>query len=241
MTDVPVTLTPQERATSEQADRKRARLRLRLLLFSLPVVIIVLLIAAKLLSLSSIAQIAITQYDRGNFVGSAETSEGQLETNWLEPWIPFFNRGVATAADEEYIPAIEDFEKALALAPDDRRCEVALNLSLGWEKLADGYAAAGYFTGAALLYETAVDVLADAGEGCTEEQLEEALGRLQQKYEAIQDLIELTQPEAGEPTTPEEREQQLQEQQDDAAQDKSNDDARDRSEDGPPGFSVKPW
>ena len=228
-------------ARTPDPERARRRRRRILLLASIPVVIFALLVAGKLISVTVINQSALAQYARGDFEDSADQWSGMLEFNLVETWIPFFNRGVATAADEEYIPAIEDFEKALALAPDDRRCEVALNLSLGWEKLADGYAAAGYFTGAALLYETAVDVLADAGEGCTEEQLEEALGRLQQKYEAIQDLIDLTQPEAGEPTTPEEREQQLQEQQDDAAQDKSNDDARDRSEDGPPGFSVKPW
>ncbi len=61
--------------------------------------------------------------------------------------------------------ALEYFEKALEMAPEAHRCEVIVNLSLSWERLADGYVAAGLFDGATLLYQTSLDVL--QGENCT--------------------------------------------------------------------------
>lgn len=226
----------------------RRRLRLRLTLISLPVALAILVAAGWLLSLSVSAGSGISLYERGSYTVSAQTFEDLLEPALVERWIPYFDRGTALAADEEYVSAIDDFERALPLVPADRKCEVLVNLSLGWERLADGYAEAGYFAGAALLYQNAADVL--SGESCTPpdqpvdgrdvgETLEEARARVEAKLGASEGFS--SQQDATTPATPEEKLDQLQDQGEGAAEEKTQDDARERAESGPGGFTDKPW
>lgn len=144
-----------------------ARTRRRMLLFSLPVVLLALFIAWKLISMPVLAGRAIDAYDRDQFEQSAESSDALMFLNVVEDWIPYFNRGTAYAAGESYSQATDDLAKALERAPEDRRCDVRVNLALAWELQGDAYFAAGYFAGAASLYETAKAVLdAGADEGC---------------------------------------------------------------------------
>jgi tetratricopeptide (TPR) repeat protein len=231
-----------------EGNRRRKRVRRNLLLFSLPVVAGVLVIAGWLVNLSGTTAVGLTQYQRGNYVTSADTFGGLLAINVVEKWIPYFNRGGALAADQDYIPAIDDFERALQFAPAEHRCEVIVNLSLAWERLADGYAQSGLYSGAMQLYQTSLDVL--QGEDCTPpdepvqgrdpgEELEIAEGRVQAKLDASEYLNE--QGDTGEPSTPEERQQQLEEQGDDAAQQQAEDDALDRGEDSQGPVTDKPW
>jgi tetratricopeptide (TPR) repeat protein len=233
---------------SIENNRIRLRLRRRLLLFGLPVVLIITIVAGWILSRPLIAAEALTDYGRGGYTSSAETFGSLLEPNILEPWIPYFDRGVALAAGEDYVPAIDDFERALELAPASHECEVVVNLALGWEKLADGYAGAGLFAGAKLLYQTGLDVL--AAHDCTPpeqpvngrdpgQELEDAQARLEEKLDASEYLEELN-GGSGE-ATPEEQQEQLEQQGQDAAEDKAEDDARDRGEGGGGGFTDKPW
>ena len=231
-----------------EGNRTRARLRRNLLLFSLPVVLAFLVVSGWLFSLSGTASSGLIEYQRGTYVSSADTFGDLLDHNYVEKWIPFFDRGAALAADEDYIPAIDDFERALEFAPAARRCEVIVNLSLAWERLADGYAQSGLYSGAEQLYQTSLDVL--EGEDCTPpeqpvegrdpgEELDEAEARVQAKLDASNYLNE--QGDSGEPTTPEERQQQLEEQGDDAAEQKAEDDARDRAEENQGDITDKPW
>lgn len=147
------------------------RTRRRMLLFSLPVVLLALFVAWKLLSMSVLAGRAIDAYDRGRFDLSVEKSDALMFLNVAEDWIPYFDRGTAHAAGEAYSQGTDDLAKALERAPEDRRCDVRVNLALAWELQGDAYFGAGYFAGAAKLYETAKAVL-DAGavEGCFEQQ-----------------------------------------------------------------------
>lgn len=148
-----------------------ARTRRRMLLFSLPVVLLALFVAWKLLSMSLFAGRAIDAYDRGQFERSAEISDTLMFLNVAEDWIPYFNRGTAHAAGEAYSQATDDLAKALERAPEAWRCDVRVNLALAWELQGDAYFDAGYFAGAAKLYETAKAVLdAGADEGCFEQQ-----------------------------------------------------------------------
>ena len=148
-----------------------ARTRRRMLLFSLPVVLLALFIAWKLISMPVLAGRAIDAYDREQFEQSAESSDALMFLNVVEDWIPYFNRGTAFAAGESYSQATDDLAKALERAPEDRRCDVRVNLALAWELQGDAYFAAGYFAGAASLYETAKAVIdAGAEEGCFEQQ-----------------------------------------------------------------------
>lgn len=239
---------PPRRPGTVEGNRRRTRLRRNLLLFSLPVVAGVLVVAGWLINLSGTASAGLAEYQRGSYVVSSETFGGLLNHNYVEKWIPYFDRGGALAADQDYIPAIDDFERALEFAPAAHRCEVIVNLSLSWERLADGYAQSGLYSGAAQLYQTSLDVL--QGEDCTPpdepvqgrdpgEELDIAEGRVQAKLDASEFLYE--QGDTGEPSTPEQRQQELQEQGDDAAQQQAEDDARDRGEESPGPVTDKPW
>lgn len=234
-------------APSVEGNRRRRTLRLWLLLLSIPVVIAAFALALKLFTLAPLAGIAISAYERGDYVGSEEPSTSLLENNLFEPWIPYFNRGAALAGQQDYIAAIRDFETALPLAPDARKCEVVLNLSLAWERLADTYAQAGYFSGALLLYEAAAGVLAEEGEHCRppeapdgmESQLDEAVDRLQQKMDAAEVARDAYgRDSASNGTDPL---QELEERGDDAARQKAEDDAREGQGGQPWNTTDKPW
>ena len=223
--------------------------RRRLLMFwiSLPLVFFVLVAAVKLLTLAPTAQSAIDAYDSGRYTSSGEISGSLLEFNIVEPYLPYFNRGDAFAADQYYGQATDDFEKALELAPEDRKCDVRLNLALTWERFGDIYVANGFYQGAVLLYEASQAVLDAAGPECDppekQQQLNNSQQRVQQKIEATENLRDAQQPEQGdgEPNSQDQQLQDLQDQQRQADQEKADEQSQDRG-DGGGGFSVeKPW
>jgi tetratricopeptide (TPR) repeat protein len=230
-------------------DPERARRRRRgiLLIASIPIVIFVVLVAGKLLSLSIVNGTAMAQYDRGDYDASEQTSSSLLELNLVETWIPYFNRADAKAADEDYTSAIDDFEKALDLAPDDKRCMVAVNLAHSWETLGDIYEQGGYHQGAVQLYQAAEDVLASMGDSCEPpddaadqfEQEQSDIAGKKAQAEANQQADEQEQP-GGE--TPDDKLDDLGDKQQQSDQDKANGDSRDRSDDdGGSGYVEKPW
>lgn len=223
--------------------------RRRILMFwiSLPVVLVVLVAAVKLLSLAPTAQLAIDAYDTGRYVTSQELSGSLLEANIVEPYLPYFNRGDAFAADQYYGPATDDFEKALELAPDDRKCDVRLNLALTWERFGDIYLANGFYQGAVLLYTASQAVLDAAGSECDppEKQrlLDDATERVRQKIEQAENLRDAQQPD-GADGQQDDRQQQLKElrdQQGQADQEKADEQAQDRGETGGGSSIDKPW
>jgi tetratricopeptide (TPR) repeat protein len=251
MTDTREAEALEGRSTAEETiahNRTRLRLRRRLLLWGLPVVLILAIIAGWLVSLPVRAADSLTEYNRGDYTASAEGFGELLEPNIVEKWLPYYDRGSALAEGQDYIPAIDDLEKALAMVPEDRECVVVVNLSLSWERLADGYAQSGLFEGAQLLYQTAADVLEE--HNCTPpedpvdgrepgQEIEDAKTRLEQKLEAMQYLED--QSGTDSPTTPEEQLEELDQQEQDAAEEKAEDDARDRGQQGTGGRSDKPW
>ncbi|GGK87745.1 hypothetical protein GCM10007382_04580 [Salinibacterium xinjiangense] len=222
--------------------------RRRLLMFwiSLPLVLFVLVAAVKLLTLAPTAQSAIDAYDSGLYTSSGEISGSLLDINIVEPYLPYFNRGDAFAADQYYGPATDDFEKALELAPEDRKCDVRLNLALTWERFGDIYVANGFYQGAVLLYEASQAVLDAAGPECDppekKQQLDDSKQRVQQKIDAAKNLRDAQQPDRGdgEPNSQDQQLQDLQDQQGQADQEKADEQSQDRGGGG--GFSVeKPW
>jgi tetratricopeptide (TPR) repeat protein len=230
------------------AERTRKRRRLIMLLASIPVVLILVLVAGKLMSLSIVTQSAISLYDRGNYEASEEQSSSLLGLNIVEPWIPYFNRGDAKAADEDYTAAIDDFEKALELAPDDKKCQAAVNLAHSWEVLGDIYEEGGFHQGAVQLYQAAEDVLASMGDACEPpdaaadsfDKVEGDVADKKAQAEANQDAQDGTEP--GTDGT-DDKLDDLGDKQEQSDQDKANGDARDRTEDGGDdgSFVEKPW
>jgi tetratricopeptide (TPR) repeat protein len=234
----------------------RRRIRRMLLLGSIPFALAGLILAVKLVSLSVVAGVAIDSYESGSFESSADAAGELLTWNAFEPWVAHFDRGTARAGAGLYNEAVDDLERAFAEAPDEKKCDVAVNLSLSWELLGDSYLEQGQFAGAQRLYETARAVIAAAGEGCeppnaplnTEEnrdpgeELRDAGERLDEKIQDAKGLNE--QADAHEENAPDGTEEQLdrlEQQNQDAAEEKAEQQGQDRGNEGTGGFTEKPW
>ena len=234
----------------------RRRFRRMLLLGSIPFALAGLIVAVKLVSLSVVAGLAIDSYETGSFESSADAADELLTWNAFEPWVAHFDRGTARAGAGLYNEAVDDLERAFAEAPDEKKCDVAVNLSLSWELLGDSYLAQGQFAGAQRLYETARAVIAAAGEGCEPpnappnaeenrdpgEELLDAGERLDEKIQDAKALNE--QADALEENAPDGTEEQLdrlEQQNQDAAEEKAEQQGQDRGNEGTGGFTEKPW
>ena len=228
---------------------ERLRLRRRLLFWlTLPVALFAIFWAFKFLSLAPTAQNAIDDYDDGLYVASEEASSSLLFLNVVEPYLPYFNRGDAYAADQYYGPATDDFEKALELAPLEKKCDVRLNLALTWERFGDVYVQLGYFQGAVQLYEASQAVLDDAGPECdpppNQDELTESKDRVEQKKDAAQQQQDQQeqQPQEDDGKTEQEKQlEQLQQQQQQAAQEKADQESGDRGEEAGGYYTDRPW
>lgn len=228
---------------------ERLRLRRRLLFWlTLPVVLFSVFWAFKFLSLAPTAQTAISQYDDGFYVASEETSSSLLFLNVVEPYLPYFNRGTAYAADEYYGRATDDFEKALELAPQERKCMVRLSLALAWERFGDIYVQLGYYQGAVLLYEASQKVMDDAGDECQSQQdqqdmddSKDRVGQKKQDAESQRDQQEQQPQEQDGQSKQDQQLEQLEQQQQDAAQEKADQDAEQRGEESGGYYVDKPW
>ena len=232
----------------DRADaRARNRKRLKLVLFSLPVIIFAMFVAVKLMGLSITTQAAIFSYNIGDYPSSIERSTSLLDLNVVEPWIPYFNRGDAQAANEYYVDSVDDFEKALELAPAEKKCDVRVNLALSWEKLGDIYADGGYFQGAVLLYETAEAVIDEGGEDCkppqqSNDDLQEAGERVEGKKDNAQSQKDAQDAQEGGEGTLDEKLQDLKDQGEQGEGEKANGESLDRGENSGDGtFADKPW
>jgi tetratricopeptide (TPR) repeat protein len=228
----------------EKRNRSRSRARLWLTLAAIPFALVIVVFAGKLMSLSVITDDAIGQYDSGLFEASAETSDGLVENSIVEPWIPYFNRADAIAATGDFTGAIDDFEIALELAPDDRKCPVVLNLAHSWELLGDVYEQSGYHQGAVQLYELGRQVLVDNADYCentpNEDEADQQGQDLTDKQADAEQNREAE--DAGEPEADaQQRLDELDQKQQQGAQERQNDDARDRGEEGPGSSTARPW
>lgn len=227
---------------------ERLRRRRRLLFWlTLPIALFSIFWAFKFLSLAPTAQTAIDQYDDGYYVASEETSSSLLFLNVVEPYLPYFDRGTAYAADAYYGRATDDFEKALELAPQERKCMVRLSLALAWERFGDIYVQLGYYQGAVLLYEASQKVMDDAGDECQSQQdqqdLDDSKDRVDQKKQDAEDQRDQQeQPQEQDGQSKQDQQlEQLEQQQQDAAQEKADQDSEQRGEDSGGYYVDKPW
>lgn len=221
--------------------------RAKYLLFSLPVVIGLLYLAFRLIGVTLDNQVALELFDSGQYEASAEKSTELLGETLIEPYVPWFNRGDANAAQEKYTDAIDDFERALELAPAERKCDVRVNLALGWERLGDVYAAGGYPQGAVLLYQAAETVI-DEGVDCrpperSGEDLEAAGPRVEAKIDAAERQRDAADAADGdEPSGVDEQLDELGQKSEAGEQDKATQDSNDRGQQGgEPTRTPKPW
>jgi tetratricopeptide (TPR) repeat protein len=233
--------------TQQDATRARRRRRTKYLLWSLPVMVALVYLAVRLIGLSVVNQTGLDLFDRGAYEQSEQVSTGLLDQSLIEPYLPYFNRGDAKAAQEQYTDAIDDFERALELAPADRQCDVRVNLALSWERLGDVYAAAGFPDGAKQLYQAALAVIAE-GDDCVPPEpagldLAQAGPRVQAKLDQAEQQAQAQ--DAGGDEESGGLEQQLDELGEKGQageQELQNGDLLDRGEEsGSPSIPAKPW
>jgi len=233
--------------SQQNATRARRRRRARYLLWSLPVLVALVYVAVRLIGLQVVNQTAIDLYDAGAYGASEDRSTGLLDQTLIEPYLPWFNRGDARAAQEQYTDAIDDFERALALAPAERQCDVRVNLALSWEKLGDIYTAAGFPEGAKQLYAASLAVIAE-GDDCVPpepagQDLAEAGPRVQAKIDQAEQQAEADGQAGGQPPGGvDEQLDQLGDKGQAGQQELQNGDSLDRGQDGgQPAYPAKPW
>lgn len=233
--------------TQQNSTRLRRLRRTKYLLWSLPVVVALVYVAVRLIGLSVVNQTAIDLYDAGAYDASADRSTSLLDQTLIEPYLPWFNRGDAKAAQEQYTDAIDDFERALELAPAERQCDVRVNLALSWERLGDIYAASGFPEGAKQLYSAALAVIAE-GDDCVPPEpagldLAEAGPRVQAKLDQAEQQAQAGDPGGEEPSGGlDEQLDQLGQNGQAGEQELQNGDSLDRGQEGgEPAYPAKPW
>lgn len=111
----------------------------------------------------------LTGLARGNqlwsgrdYVGATTAYGVALQVNVAEPWVAWFNRGVAHYGQRSWQQATDDFTRAAELAPDDKQCMVRLNLAWSLEAMGDELAWTGDDAGARIYWEMARDPLVEA-------------------------------------------------------------------------------
>jgi hypothetical protein len=161
-------------------EKRRKILRKRLLLISILPLLVAFLVGLKLLSLSIISSIAKNSYNLGDYSGAAKTYEALLLANWIESYKAPFNTGTSLIGAGDYVSAQKRLEEALPLAPPNRYCDVAVNLSLAIEKQADVKKSEKKWDDAIALYSQASEVLTP----CSERKAGTAKERLIEKSNA---------------------------------------------------------
>ncbi len=142
--------------------------RRRLLWFSLPVVLILLLISGKLFSLQLLAANASGSYSHGDGGGVVSAGNSAKFANVIEDYVAYFNTGDGYALSKDLPKARQEFEAALALAPEAESCKIRVNLELAIEKMGDEKKSASDATAAKALYTGALQVIKEASPGCFE-------------------------------------------------------------------------
>jgi tetratricopeptide (TPR) repeat protein len=95
---------------------------------------------------------------RQDYAGAQSWFENNLALNWFSPWLAHYNNGVALYYQQNWKGAQAQFEKALPLAPDSKKCTVAMNLSWTLEAKGDSLKQIGDTPNAALAWGQAKDV-----------------------------------------------------------------------------------
>lgn len=119
-----------------------AEQRRLLLLGALPS-LVALLVAVHLWLLVHGNAGARDDYDAGRYAAARETFEGAKDLGVVSPWIAPFNAGTAAYGEKDFKAAVKLFDTALDDVPDDRACDVRINLALTHKAIADQAAGKG--------------------------------------------------------------------------------------------------
>lgn len=111
----------------------RAAERNRLLLLGLLPSLVLLALAAQLVLLVRANEVAIADYRSGDHAAAYDGFTGLRDLGLVEPWVAPFNAGTAAYRQRDWAEAAARFAEALEDVPDDRECDVRVNLALAHE------------------------------------------------------------------------------------------------------------
>lgn len=95
-------------------------------------------------------------YNNENFESAIFDANMQQGVNWLEPYLSFYNRGVAELMNKDYEAAEADFKNSLDAAPPaERICHIGVNLALSIELQGDARGAEKNYQKAIIEYNRA--------------------------------------------------------------------------------------
>lgn len=115
----------------------------RLLLVGALPSLVALLVAAHLWLLVHGNASARDDYEAGRYADARSTFEGAKDLGVVSPWISPFNAGTAAYGAKEYQAAVKLFNTALHDVPDERMCDVRVDLALTHKAMADQSASKG--------------------------------------------------------------------------------------------------
>lgn len=173
-------------------DGRRLKRRKKWLLFSLLPIIMVCCVALKLAAPGISTHFLKSAYNSGDYSTAKFWVQISLFANILEPYIAHFNDGTISYMQGEYAAAEGKLDLALRQnPPENRRCEVRVNLSLSIEAQADQQVESKSYDDAIVTYDRAKAVL--YGDYCADPV--DDSGRSPQAFES-RDRIEEKQAEA---------------------------------------------
>lgn len=167
----------------EQLSKLRRR-RKRLMLIGIPFALVALLIAAKFLSMTLIANRTVSSYAAVDYETSLNSAQQQKFLNVVEQWKAPYNTGTVYLQLGLNPEARAELEAALPLASGADECPVRANLAITIERIGDQAAANGDGEAARIAYEEGVAVLAQAPADCPETTSATPMADTQQRLEA---------------------------------------------------------
>jgi tetratricopeptide (TPR) repeat protein len=117
--------------------------RRRLLLVGALPTLVALVVAAHLWLLVHGNASARDDYEAGRYADARATFEGAKDLGVVSPWISPFNAGTAAYGAKQYKEAVKLFDAALHDVPDDRMCDVRVDLALTHQAMAEQAASKG--------------------------------------------------------------------------------------------------
>lgn len=129
--------------TTTDHDTNRSRRRRLLYLVGLVPSLLLLMVSVRIGVLLHHESRAMSAYAAGDFEQAQEHFAANRVFNPVERWIAPFGEGDARFRLEDHEEAVEAFEAALGLAPEDQECMIRVNLGLTHEAHADSLVADG--------------------------------------------------------------------------------------------------
>jgi hypothetical protein len=105
-------------------------------------------------------------YDAGRYADARATFAGARDLGVVSPWISPFDAGTAAYGEKDFKAAVRYFKQALPIVPDDRGCDVRINLALTHEAIADEAGASGEKAARQVALRDARTVI--GGTGCSD-------------------------------------------------------------------------